>query len=128
MKHLALLLLPALACCATVSQATPDLTGTRWRFVTIDGAAAVSDRTELSFETARMGANVGCNGLGGAWRMEGNRIVTESMISTMMYCDGKMAQEHAVSQLLEGRPEVALSNDHLTLRSAGHSAQLVRVR
>ena len=128
MKHIALLILPALAACATVSQAAPTLTGSHWRFVTIDGAAPVSDRTELSFEAERLGANVGCNGMGGSWRMEGGHLVTDGIISTMMYCDGKMAQEHAVSQLLETRPEVSLADDRLTLRSASHSAQLVRVR
>jgi heat shock protein HslJ len=128
MKLLPLLLLPALAGCATVSHAAPDLTGTRWRFVTIDGAAPVSDRAQLSFESGRLGANVGCNGMGGAWRVVENRIVTDGIISTMMYCDGKMEQERAVSQLLEQRPTIRLVDNRLTLRSSGHSAVLERIR
>ncbi len=128
MKRLTLLLLPVLTACATVSHAAPELTETRWRFVLIDGAPPVSARAELVFHANNLGANVGCNGMGGAWHLEGSRIVTNGIISTQMYCDGKMAQEHAVSQLLEGRPTIALEDNRLTLRSTEHSAQLERLR
>jgi heat shock protein HslJ len=128
MKTKALLLaLPILAACATIAGASPDLSGTKWSFTAIDGARPVSAKASLNFETDRLGANVGCNGMGGEWRMEQDRLVAEQLIGTQMYCDGLMEQERAVSALLGGKPTVTITGDRLVLRSPAHSAELQRV-
>lgn len=128
MKTKALLLaLPILAACATIAGASPDLSGTKWSFTAIDGARPVSAKASLNFETDRLGANVGCNGMGGEWRMEQDRLIAEQLIGTQMYCEGLMEQESAVAALLGGKPRVTLTDDRLVLRSAKHSAELQRV-
>ena len=122
-----LLALPLLAACTTLPGASPDLSGTKWAFTAIDGARPVSAKASLNFETDRLGANVGCNGMGGEWRMEQDRIIADQLIGTQMYCEGLMEQESAVAALLGGRPRVTLTGDRLVLRSAKHSAELQRV-
>ncbi len=122
-----LLALPLLAACTTLSGASPDLSGTKWAFTMIDGARPVSAKASLNFETDRLGANVGCNGMGGEWRMEQDRLIADRLIATQMYCDGLMAQESAVTALLGGKPRVTITGGRLTMRSATHSAELQRV-
>ena len=121
-----LLAVPLLAACTTLPGAVPELSGTKWAFTTIDGARPVSAKASLNFETDRLGANVGCNGMGGEWRMEQDRLIADQLIGTQMYCDGLMEQERAVSALLGGKPTVTITGDRLVLRSPAHSAELQR--
>lgn len=126
-KSVLLAALPILAACATTGQ--PEavrLQDTRWIFVTIDGQAPVSDRAAMAFDRERISATVGCNGMGGDWRIERGRLVGGPYASTMMYCDGLMEQERAVGDLLGEKPTVAVSGDRLTLTSANHRVELVR--
>lgn len=126
-KLLPLLALTALSACAAAQAGGPaSLTDSQWRFVTIDGAAPVSDKASLAFHKDRLSANVGCNGMGGPWRIEGRRLIAGPLISTKMFCEGRMEQETAISTLLSGGPGLTVDGDRLTLSSAGHSAELVR--
>ncbi len=102
------------------------LDDTRWHFAAIDGAAPVSADAALTFRAGRIGANVGCNGMGGPWRIERGRLIAGPLISTQMWCEGKMEQERAVSALLSGSPEVRVNGARMSLKSGGHSAELVR--
>jgi heat shock protein HslJ len=116
-----------LAGCATMQPGAPDLAGTQWRFTAIDGAAPVSNRARLEFERDRLGANVGCNGMGGEWRIENGRLIAGQLVQTQMYCEGAVwGQERAVSALLQGSPAIAIVNGRMTLRGSGHSAELRR--
>ena len=126
---LALLALPLLGACTTMTDggSAPQLAGTKWRFTAIDGAAPVRpDRATMSFTAERISANVGCNGMGGSWRLDGNRLVGSPYMSTKMFCDGVMEQENAVSALLAANPAVAVSGNRMTLTAQGHSAELTR--
>ena len=118
--------LPLLAACTTPSDAVPKLSGTKWAFTSIDGARPISAKASLSFETDRLSANVGCNGMGGEWRIEQGRIIADQLIATQMYCEGLMEQESAVAALLGGKPGVTMTGDRLVLRSAKHLAELQR--
>jgi heat shock protein HslJ len=102
------------------------LTGSSWTITRIDDAPAKSPRAALRFDKERISMTAGCNGMGGSWKLEGNRLSGGPFMSTMMYCDGLMEQERALSQLLEAKPEVLRDGNQLTLRSASHSAVLVR--
>jgi heat shock protein HslJ len=128
MKHALVAILPlALSACAAASAGgNSALTDSIWRFSTIDGATPVSDKATLEFHSDRLGANVGCNGMGGPWRIEGARLIAGPMISTQMWCDKVMDQERAVSALLSGGPELTVNGNSMTLKSNGHSAELVR--
>lgn len=113
-----------LAACATAKGAQPSLTPGEWQFVSIDGQKPVSGKTSLTIAPGRIGANVGCNGMGGELRIEGSRLVAGPLISTMMYCDGVMEQERAVSELLGAGPEFRFENGRLLLSGGKHSAEL----
>lgn len=128
MKSLAAFaILPLATACATIPATTvPALGGTEWRFTAIDGTPPVSDRAEMEFTAARLSATVGCNGMGGAWRLDGNRLVGGPYMSTRMYCENVMAQEQAVGALLEADPVVMVSGDTMTLTTLAHSAVLRR--
>lgn len=118
-------LLLALGACMTPTDTGPSLAGTSWRFTAIDGAPPVAEQTSLEFGD-RLTANAGCNGLSGTWKLEGAKLVAGPLMATRMFCEGKMAQESAVSALLSGHPTVVLDGDRLTLTGGDHSAELTR--
>jgi heat shock protein HslJ len=121
------LLVPLLAACTTIGNAAPPLVPSKWVFVSIDGQPPVSDRASLSLEPGQIGASVGCNGMGGGLRIKGNRLIAGPMMATQMYCDGKMEQERAVSELLGASPIFVYQGQTLKLKSAKHRAELKRI-
>lgn len=122
----ALLALPLLLGCATPPEPGAGLAGSKWTFTAIDGAAPKSDRARLEFLPDRISASAGCNGLGGEYTIKDGRLMTGPFMSTMMYCDGLMEQERALSQLLEAKPSHTLTGNRLVLQGGGHKAELVR--
>ncbi len=125
-KHVALFALPLLAACTTLANAPAPLAGSKWTFLTIDGARPVSGKAWLNLDPDRISATVGCNGMGGSVAIEPARLVTGPFMSTRMFCEGLMEQESAVSQLLSASPSYTLSGDRLMLKGGGHSAELKR--
>ena len=123
-KLVALLALPLLAACATVADAEPEGPGSDWTFVAIDGRAPVSDKTTLTIRPGRIGANLGCNGLGGDLKLEPGRMVVGPVISTQMYCEGLMEQERAVAELLGASPAFFIEGNRMLIRSDKHVAEL----
>lgn len=115
-----------LAACAAPAAGGYSLADSHWRFTAIDGAPPVAGDAAIDFHRDRLGAKVGCNGMGGPWRIEGERLIAGPLISTQMYCEGRMEQERAVSALLSGGPILTVKGDRMTLKSAAHSADLVR--
>jgi heat shock protein HslJ len=124
-KTFASLALALLAACTTAGAASADSPTGKWRFVAIDGQKPVSSKAELTIEADRIGANVGCNGLGGDLQIKGDKLVVAGVISTLMYCEGLMTQEDAVSKLLSANPEYRIEAGRLVLRGGKHSAELV---
>lgn len=124
--------LPLLVACATapepVSDSDPQAPLTSWTFVSIDGKKPVSDKAELNIYQGRIGATVGCNGLGGDLEIEPGRFKVGPMVATMMHCDGLMEQERAVSELLGASPAFFIDNGRMGIRSDKHVAELVRKR
>ena len=116
-----------LTACTAAPGDGAHLGNSQWRFVAIDGSSPVADTTRLDFADDEIGINVGCNGMGGPWRVEEGRLIAGPLIGTQMYCEGPLwDQEKAVGALMAGAPEVSVSGDRLVLRSSGHSAELVR--
>lgn len=113
-----------LAACATAGASEPEIANSKWRFVTIDGAKPVADGSKLELLPGRVSAWVGCNGIGGDLAIKGGKLVIGGVVSTMMYCDGLMDQERAVSDLLSADPEWRIEEGNLMLRGGGHSAEL----
>lgn len=84
--------------------------------------------TELSFEAGRIAVNVGCNGMGGPWRVEDGRLIAGPLAQTEMYCEGPVwQQEQAITALLAGAPRFEIEGDRMALMSSGRSAELRRV-
>lgn len=127
-KLAAFIALPLLAACTTVAAAPLPLAGSKWTFVSIDGQKPVSGKAWLNIDADRIGATVGCNGMGGSVSIEPTRLVTGPFMSTEMYCEGLMEQESAVSQLLSASPGYVVKGDRLVLTAAGHRAELQRVK
>lgn len=118
----------ALAGCAAQGEPAHSLAGSTWRFVTIDGSQATSPRATLEFAEDRVGANVGCNSMGGPWRIDQERLLAGPLAQTEMYCDGPVwKDEVAVATLFSAAPQFELKGDRLVLRSSGHSAELERI-
>jgi heat shock protein HslJ len=125
-KLLLLAALPAMIGCAPPPQSIGQLGGTAWQFIRIDGAAPIGKKASLTFESGRIGANVGCNGMGADAKLIGGRILAGPVISTQMFCEGVMEQERAVGALLAARPTMTVRGTKMTLRGGGHSAELQR--
>lgn len=119
---------PLLAACTTIAGAAPPLVPSQWTFTTIDGQAPVRGGTRLELRDGSIGANAGCNRLGGNLKIEGNRLRIGPIMSTQMFCDGAMDQERAVSELLQASPRFVYQGDRLTLTGGKHRAVLERLR
>ena len=117
-----------LAACTTAGAAPGPIAETSWSFVLIDGQKPVSSRAALTINAKSLSADTGCNGMGGDLTIEPERLVTGPIISTMMFCDGVMERERAVSALLGASPRYKVEGDTLTLTAPGHSARLARKR
>ena len=116
-----------LSACASAGEHKSDLADSTWTFTAIDGADPVSDQARLSFEGKRLNANVGCNGMGGPWRIEGGRLIAGPFAQTQMYCEGAVwDQEKAVGALFSAAPKFKVEGDLMTIESSGHSAELRR--
>jgi heat shock protein HslJ len=112
----------------TGDTAQPRLSGTAWAFTAIDGYAPVRpERATMSFTDDRLSATVGCNGMGGDWRIDAeNRLIGGPYMSTRMFCEGLMEQEQAIGALLAANPTVTVAGNRMTLTAPGHSAELRR--
>jgi heat shock protein HslJ len=78
----------------------------------------------LSFKDGRLGANAGCNQIGGAYTIATDRLTLDSMMSTEMGCDpALMAQDGWLSTFLTGA-SVAIAGNTLTLVNVGVTMNL----
>lgn len=115
-----------LAGCATAPAGGAGLAGTQWTILRVDGAAPeVPEKASLKFEDDRLSANVGCNGIGGNYRVEGARLVAGPLMATRMFCEGPVwQQEEAVNALLSAAPEIERQGRTMRLVSGGHALDL----
>lgn len=129
MRRLGLLLsLPLLIAGCSERGDRSHLAETSWRFERIDGQQPKSADAELSFDRGKIGVQVGCNHLGGPWRVDKNRLFAGPLAQTEMDCsDPAWNQGSAVSALLVAIPRMSVEGDRMTLQSSGHTAELVRV-
>lgn len=103
------------------------LAQTSWRFVSIDGQSPSSTAAALTFDKGNIGVQVGCNRMGGPWRVDEDRLFAGPLSQTEMACpDPAWSEEKAVGALLVATPRVSVEGDRMTLQSSGHTAELVR--
>lgn len=75
-------------------------------------------RITLAFQNGSLSVSVGCNSMGGAYHLDGGRLVVDQMSTTDMGCEPDlMAQDTWLAAFLGSRPTVNLAGDELTLEA-----------
>jgi heat shock protein HslJ len=89
---------------------------------------AVADvDTSLVFDKeGKVSGSVGCNSFGGDYKVDGTKITFESVVSTLMFCEGPVGdQETTTLNVLAGEATFALDGNNLTITSADGSSVIV---
>lgn len=116
------------AACASGSSAS--VTGT-WKLVSYGSASeqkpAVADvDTSIEFKEDQVTGNVGCNGFGGKYEVNGDQITFSEVVSTLMFCEGPVGdQELATLAVLKESATYVLEGDTLTVTSADGNNAIV---
>jgi putative lipoprotein len=110
----------AISAC-TAKQSSGSLNGP-WKLTSYGSAnaptPAVADtESGLTFnEDGTVTGNSGCNGFGGSYTVDGDRVTFKDIVSTLMACDDpRMAQEEAVHKVLTDTATFKIEGDTLTL-------------
>jgi heat shock protein HslJ len=89
----------------------------RYVVTSVDGAElAPGGDLVLTLDDGAIGMSGGCNGIGGAYTLDGDVLVVDGLAQTEMACaDALMAQDEWVVALLEARPSLAVEGDTVTI-------------
>lgn len=84
-----------------------------------DERPLVSDtRLTLRFDDDRLGANAGCNTMGGTFSIVGDQLLTTDLSMTEMGCDSeRQVQDQFVVDVLASQPTITLNGDNLQLQT-----------
>ncbi len=121
------------ACSAAQGAGAVKLEGTQWTLVSYGPVGsqtpALPDvKTALSFEKdGRLGGTAGCNGFGGAYRQNGQKLTIGELMQTEMACEGEgiMQQEASVVNMLATVGSFSVQGQQLTLTSADGKNALI---
>jgi len=130
----ALFLIAGTILAACSGNPSASLTGS-WKLISYGSPAnpaPAAPDIDTSIEFASDGTltgNVGCNGFGGDYTVEGNNIVFGQIISTLMFCEGPVGEQEATTLAVftESAPFI-VDGDTLTITSADGSSVVVLVR
>jgi len=128
----ALLAVLILSACAAGGNSA-SITGT-WRLVSYGDPdnptpAAPDVDTSIEFKDGQVNGNVGCNGFGGTYEIDGDKIKFSDVVSTLMFCEGPVGdQESGTLAVLRDSATYVLDGDTLTITSADGSAAIVLAR
>ena len=113
---------------------SPSIQG-QWKLVSYGSVpnqtpAAADVDTMIEFDSeGRMTGNVGCNGFGGAYEVDGNMITISPIESTLMFCEGPLGdQELATLTTLQEMTSFELNGNLLTITSADRNSSIVLER
>lgn len=123
-----------LAACGGSAEPTVDVVGYWWP-VEVNGEPVelgvnTAEAPWLQFTTDEVGGNLGCNGVGGAYTLDGDRLSIEDMVSELELCaipDGgeeMVLMEQALGWLLGGST-LSLDGDQLTMERSPYNVVLV---
>ncbi|MEP0806185.1 MAG: META domain-containing protein [Chloroflexota bacterium] len=121
----------ALNACAGGSD-SPSLEG-QWRLVSYGSAsaqipAAPDVETSIEFKDGQMSGNVGCNGFGGEYTVDGDTITFGPIMSTMMFCEAVAVQESSTLAVFQEKASFVLEGDTLTIKSTDGAMSIVLAR
>lgn len=129
---IALFTLLALAAC---SASRPDSLPGRWQLVShgpASGQVAAAQDVDAFIEfgpDGQLSGNVGCNGFGGDYQVDGNTITFGPIISTEMFCEGPVGEQEATTlAVLAESATFGLNGDMLTITSADGNSVIVLER
>jgi heat shock protein HslJ len=136
MKRFAFLLsLPFLAACGGQQATAPinpaDVTATTWRLQTIEpvGSSAITvptpDQYTLRLEAGRVSVRTGCNGCGGAYTLEGDRLILAPLACTLVGCPPESLEAPFLA-VLGTESRLSRSEDTLSLTSAAGTLRFIR--
>jgi len=92
--------------------------------------AAPDVETSIEFDAeGRMSGNVGCNGFGGDYTVDGSTIAFGPIMSTMMFCEGPVGdQEMAVLSAFQETAAFVIDGDTVSITSADGNSVIVLER
>ena len=105
----------------------PNLSGTNWRVVSINGTPTPASNFYVNFMPDRMSAKFGCNSLGAGYSQNGNILTVGAIMATRMSCPD-MAFETQGSAILMQPVTVSGLGNRVTLSSRSGSIELVQAR
>ena len=122
-----LVALAAGGCASTSGPAgtVPDLAGTRWTVVAIDGDDPVRGEEPLSVEfgvDGRVSGNSGCNSFSGPYIRDESTLRIGEVLSTRRACvdDRRQRQDSRVLAILQGEGSLRRErDDRISLRNGG---------
>jgi heat shock protein HslJ len=104
-----------------------ELAGTKWRVVQVNGrpTPATGDYS-MNFESDRIGARFGCNGMGGRYRLAADVLTVSDLAQTLMGCPEPANSFESQGAAVLGQPaRIAFSSDErLFLSNAAGSIAL----
>ena len=121
-----LLAIFAIAACAGGS--SKSIQG-QWKLVSYGSMnnqkPAVPDvETSIEVKDGKLNGNVGCNGFGGDYTVDGDTITFSPIMSTMMFCEA-VAEQEAELLLSYRLATFTLDGNTLTIRSADGKLSIV---
>lgn len=129
-----LFLLSGIMLTACSGSASNPLIGT-WKLVSYGSpenpapAAPDVDTTITFKEDGKVEGNVGCNGFGGDYTVDGDTITFGPIVSTLMFCDGPVGdQETTILNVFAETVSFVMEGDTVTITSADGSAVVVLAR
>lgn len=117
------LLLALTASCSSGDNISDELSGREFWSTGVteagDERPLVGDtRLTLRFDDDQLGANAGCNTMGGTFSIDGDQLRTNDLSMTEMGCDSERhAQDQFVVDVLASQPTITLNGDNLQLQT-----------
>jgi len=128
MKKFVFGLIVLLVLTACSSKTSVSIEG-QWKLISYNQTVAIPDvETSIEFKDDQMSGNVGCNGFGGEYTVDGNKIKFGPVMSTMMFCDAVADQELSTLTVLQEEATFILNDNRLTITSADGGAFIILVR
>ncbi|RPI69801.1 MAG: META domain-containing protein [Geobacteraceae bacterium] len=133
MKKILIVLLAMVILAACASSSSPSIQG-QWELVSYGPpsgqiSAAPDVETSIEFDSeGNISGNVGCNGFGGDYTVDGGTITFGPVISTMMYCEAVAEQESSTLAVFHETVGFVLDGDTLTITSADGAMSIVLAR
>ena len=134
MKKILIVLLAMVILAACANSSSPSIQG-QWELVSYGPpsgqiSAAPDVETSIEFDSeGNMSGNVGCNGFGGEYTVEGDTITFGPVMSTMMFCEGPVGEQETGSlAVFQETATFTLDGDTLSITSADGNSAIVLER